>query len=132
MSKAFALIPTLEPILPKPIIPRVFPANSTPINFFLSHFLSSLRDLWAYGISLAAAIIIPIVCSVAAKVLPVGALTTKIPLLEAASRSMLSTPTPALPTTLSLFALESSSSPTGVPLLVIRASYSGIISRILS
>jgi hypothetical protein len=39
------------------------------------------------------------VCSAAAIVLPVGALTTMIPARVAASRSTLSTPTPARPIT---------------------------------
>ena len=40
-------------------------------------------------------------CSAAAIVFPVGALTTVIPARVAASRSTLSTPTPARPTTTS-------------------------------
>ena len=72
------------------------------------------------------------VCSVAARVFPVGALTTRIPLLEASSISMLSTPTPALPITLSFFPLSISSFVTGVPLLVIIASNSGTMERTFS
>ena len=46
------------------------------------------------------------VCSAAATVLPVGALTTAMPALVAASKSMLSTPMPARPTTCSFFAVS--------------------------
>ena len=48
--------------------------------------------------------IIAIVCSVAARVLPSGALATMIPFRVAASTSMLSTPTPARPMNFIFFA----------------------------
>jgi hypothetical protein len=67
------------------------------------------------------------VCSAAAIVLPVGALTTVIPARVAASRSTLSTPTPARPMTTSRAPAEMSSASTWTWLRTMSASYSGRI-----
>ena len=61
-------------------------------------------------------------CSAAAIVLPVGALTTTIPARVAASRSTLSTPTPARPMTTSRLPAAMSSASTWTWLRTIRAS----------
>ena len=63
-----------------------------------------LRLAFACGMLRASDSIIAIVCSVAARVLPSGALATMIPFRVAASTSILSTPTPARPMNFSFFA----------------------------
>ena len=69
------------------------------MNRFRSHCRSRVRLAWAWGIQRAAAKSSPRACSAAARVFPSGALTTRIPRRVAAFTSMLSTPTPARPTT---------------------------------
>jgi len=66
---------------------------------------------------------IPRVSSVAARVLPVGALRTIMPFLLAASMLILSTPTPALPMIFSLPGFSMRLAEMLVPLLVMIASY---------
>jgi len=95
------------------------------MNLFLSH-LPSLSELFARGIFLAAANMMPIVSSVAASVLPVGAFITIIPFLLAASTLIFSIPTPARPIILNLPGFSRMPAVMLVPLLVINASYSPI------
>ncbi len=71
-------------------------------------------------------------CSAAAIVLPVGALTTVIPARVAASRSTLSTPTPARPMTISRVPAAIRSASTLTWLRTTSASYSGRIAAISS
>jgi len=88
------------PILPRPTMPRVLPRNSTPVK--APRFHSPRRsEASAAAMRRATAYSSASVCSAAAIVLPVGALTTVTPARVAASRSTLSTPTPARPTTIS-------------------------------
>ena len=96
------------------------------MNFerFHSPFFS---DAVACGIFLARAIIMAMVCSVAASVLPSGALETIMPFFVAASQSMLSTPTPARPMYFILSAASMIRAVTCVPDRTISASYSPMI-----
>ena len=88
------------PILPSPTIPSVRPRSSSPVN--CARFHSPRRtDASAAAIRRATPYSSARVCSAAAMVLPVGALTTTIPARVAASRSTVSTPTPARPMTAS-------------------------------
>ena len=77
--------------------PRAAPAScsrsSVPMNAFRSHRPACI-EASAGAMLRARASIIPTVCSAAAMVLPVGALSTSTPCRVAASRSMLSTPDP--------------------------------------
>ena len=68
-------------------------------------------------------------CSAAAIVLPVGALTTVIPARVAASRSTLSTPTPARPMTWRRVPAATIPASTWTWLRTISASYSGRIAQ---
>ncbi len=79
MSIAIARLASSRPIRPKPTIPSVFSFSSLPMNFerFHSFFF---RLAFACGILRASESIIAIVCSVAARVFPSGALATMIPL----------------------------------------------------
>ena len=120
-----AILATSNPILPSPSSPSVFPRSSVPTNAFRSHRPSCI-EASAREMLRASAIIIPTVCSAAAMVLPVGALSTSTPCRVAASRSMLSTPTPARPTTLRRRAASSTSAVTLVSLRTTSASTSAI------
>ena len=83
--------------------PSVLPRSSTPTNCERFHS-PPCSDAFASGMWRASASISAIVCSAVAIVLPSGALTTMTPRCVAASRSMLSTPTPARPTACSCLA----------------------------
>ena len=89
-------------------MPSVLPLSSVPCSDFFSHFpacISSLaRPMWRAMASIKAR-----VCSATAMALAPGVFITAMPLRVAASRSMLSTPTPARPITRSLWACSSSS-----------------------
>ncbi len=85
---------------PSPMMPSVLPMSSTP-PYLLRSQRPSLRAACACGMLRAQAISMATVCSAALSTLLVGALTTMMPRLVAASMSTLSTPTPARPTTLS-------------------------------
>ena len=124
--KARALSATLEPILPNPMIPSVFSKSSTPMNSFGAHFLFFNAKL-ACGMFRERAIIKAIVCSAVVIILPSGAFMTMIPFLPAAAKSILSTPTPALPITLRLSAISIISATTLVALRTIKPSYSGMM-----
>ena len=121
MPKACARLVTSRPILPSPTVPKTLPYNSTPIKSSRcqSRFLSEMP---AGTMLRAKANNSAMVCSAAAIVFPSGVLRTNIPFRVAASTSMLSTPTPARPITLSCFAASITSAVTLVPLLISRAS----------
>ena len=127
IPKALHLLTTCEPILPIPITPRVLFLSSTPINFFFSH-LPSLTDLSAIDILRAMLKINPIVCSATVTDVDSGELTTMIPFSVAASRSMLSTPTPALAMICKLSAFLIMSLVNFVRLLTIIPLYSWMVS----
>ena len=122
IPNASATSATCEPILPIPIMPRVFLYNSVPVNLERSH-LPSFVEQAAGAMFLAIASIRAIVCSDAAIVLPSGEFTTIIPFWVADSRLMLSTPTPARPIILRFFPASIILGVTFVWLLTISASY---------
>ena len=118
---ALTIEATLLPTLPNPIMPIFLLNTSLPVSLALSH-LPALMEESAAGICLIIDSIMAIVCSEAATVLPSGELSTTIPLSVAASTSILSTPTPALPITFSLSASKINSLVTFEVLLIIKAS----------
>ena len=110
-------------------MPSVLPRSSTPVN--CDRFHSPRRiDASAAAVRRASPYSSASVCSAAAIVLPVGALTTVIPARVAASRSTLSTPTPARPMTTSRVPAAISSASTLTWLRTTSASYSGRIAAI--
>ena len=121
ISSALARFAISCPIRPKPTIPRTLSFSSTPIN--CERFHSPLfTDALACGILRASEKIIASVCSHAARVFPEGAFATITPRFVAASRSILSTPAPALPINFSLSAASITLAVTCVPLLTRSAS----------
>src|SRR5262245_18537355 len=107
-SKATTRIPnarpyraTCPPTLPRPTMPSVLPSSSTPTFVERSHFPARI---WASAraISRALARRRAKACSAADVTLPSGAFMTMTPRRLAASTSMLSTPIPARPMSLSL------------------------------
>ncbi len=121
ISRPRARSATAMPILPRPMMPRVRPRSSTPVKELRFH--SPFRsDASAAAVLWARASMSVIVCSAAETVLPVGALTTTMPALVAASRSTLSTPTPARPMTIIRVALAMMSAVTLTWLRTNRAS----------
>ena len=123
----FALAATSAPILPRPMTPSVLFFNSTPMNDLRSH-CPFFNELNAWGIFRANAVNIAIVCSAAEFVLPSGALTTMMPCSVAASKSILSTPTPARPIIFRLLAASITSRVTCVWLRTSNASKPLILS----
>ena len=122
MSNAFARIATSPPMRPSPISPSVFPRTSAPDDDFSqrpSRIAASNFGTWRTKASNSAN-----VCSATLTELPPGVLMTRTPRLVASSRSMLSTPTPARPTTRKCGALSISSGVTFVALRTINASAS--------
>ncbi len=116
------------PILPSPMIPSVRPRSSRPVN--AERFHSPRRtDASAGAIRRASPYSSASVCSAAAIVLPVGALTTVMPARVAASRSTLSTPTPARPMTTRRVPAAISEASTWTWLRTMSASYSGRIAH---
>ena len=98
ISKPFARRATALPILPRPMMPSVRCRSSLPVKRPRSH--SPVRsDASAAGTWRRSASISAMVCSAAAMVLPVGALTTITPARVAAPRSIRSVPTEATPIT---------------------------------
>ena len=85
-------------------------------------------DALAAAVLRAVASMSAMVCSAADTTLESGALHTMMPRSVAASRSMLSTPTPARPIILSLVPASMTSRVTVVAERTMSASYSGIIS----
>src|SRR5438552_10206966 len=111
-------------MLPSPIRPSTLPRTSTPVNLERVHS-PRLTEASAWGMLRAKANRSPIVCSAAAMMLPRGALTPRMPLAVAAGTSMLSTPTPARPTTLRLRPASSTRAVTLVSLRTTSASKPG-------
>src|SRR5712692_9662921 len=110
---------------PRPISPRFLPRTSVPaaLDFSQRPSLKALssRGTWRASDSKSAK-----VCSATLTAFPPGVLMTRTPRRVASSRSMLSTPTPARPTTRSRGAFSRSSGVTLVALRTIRASASAI------
>ena len=94
MANATAATPC--EILPKPISPNLLPLNSVPLSNFFSHN-PSLSPRSPLGICLQDARRWPMVSSTTLLVEACGVLQTTIPDFVAACKSILSTPTPALP-----------------------------------
>src|ERR1700733_6885068 len=117
---------TMRPMLPIPTTPRVLPKTSAPVKLLRSH-TPALRLALAAGILRAIAIIIEIACSAVVTLLPWGLFITTMPRRVAASRSTLSTPTPARPITLSESAFSMISRVTVVELRINRASYGAMM-----
>ena len=114
ISNACARRATSCPMRPRPTSPRVLLFNSIPPNSFLRHS-PARTEAEAAGTLRANANISAKACSATLTALPPGVFSTSTPRRVAASRSMLSTPTPARPTTFSLGAASSSSAVTFVP-----------------
>ena len=87
-------------------MPSVLPRSSLPMNFFFSHLPARVEAL-ACGMWRAMASISASVCSATEMALPPGVFITSTPAAVAASRSTLSTPTPARPMTRSFGAFAS-------------------------
>ncbi len=101
MPKARARLATSIPMRPSPTMPSVLPRSSVPCSVFFSHLparvVVSARERCRASESIS-----PKVCSATATALPPGVFITTMPRRVAASRSMLSTPTPARPITRSV------------------------------
>ena len=112
---------TSMPMRPRPSTPRVLPRSSLPCNDFFSHLpaciRASARHRWR-----AIASIMASACSATATAFAPGVFMTAMPLRVAASRSMLSTPTPARPITRNFLACSSRASSTCTADRTIRAS----------
>src|SRR5579883_1956146 len=124
MSKASARTATSLPMRPSPIKPSVLPRNSVCPALDFSQRPSCMA-LSSRGTCRARASISANVCSATLTELPPGVLITRMPRFVASSRSMLSTPTPARPTTRSFGAFASSSAVTFVALRTMSASAPG-------
>ena len=98
MPKALARWATSVPMRPKPMMPRVLSASSTPVHCLRSHRPAFSAAL-ATGMLRAWASSMAMVCSAVESVLDCGAFTTITPRSVAASVSTLSRPMPARPTT---------------------------------
>jgi hypothetical protein len=96
---------TIEPMLPQPMTPSVLLVISTPMKRFFSH-LPAWVEASACGICRASASMSVIACSAVVIELPNGVFITMMPLAVAAGMSTLSTPMPARPITLRLFAFS--------------------------
>eukprot|EP00162_Nutomonas_longa_P009149 comp19051_c0_seq1/m.35266 comp19051_c0_seq1/g.35266 ORF comp19051_c0_seq1/g.35266 comp19051_c0_seq1/m.35266 type:complete len:544 (+) comp19051_c0_seq1:535-2166(+) len=131
MPRLWHVAATLRPMWPRPRMPIVFPATSTPVYFLRSHFPAFI-EACAAGTFLASDMSSEIVISAADAVFPPGVFMTMIPRLVAASMSTLSTPVPARPMICSFFPRSMMSLVTVVPDRTISASYSGIIRSISS
>ena len=127
MPKARHRRATWVPIRPRPMTRSRFPESCMPMNRLRFHSPDA-TEFHAWGTFRTRESIMARVCSVAARVFPVGALITTIPRRLAAARSMLSTPTPALATARSFFAAPSTSPSRGVPLRVSMPSASATAS----
>src|SRR5271157_3834808 len=124
ISKAFARLTTSRPMLPRPMMPSVLPRSSLPMSFFFSHLPARVEAL-AWGMRRAMASISARVCSATETALPPGVFITSTPASVAASRSTLSTPTPARPMTRRLGACSSTAAFTCTALRTRSASASG-------
>src|SRR2546425_3759572 len=124
------ILATWPPILPaSPIIPIFFPCNSRPINSFLIH-LPSFISRSAKLIVRNRDSIRPTVNSATLTVGAPGVLRTLMPASLAALRSILSSPTPALPMILRFRATLTISASILVRPRTITISYSGIFGRV--
>ena len=94
---------TIEPTLPQPMTPSVLPVSSTPMKRDFSH-LPAWVERSAAGNWRASANIIAMACSAVVIELPKGVFMTTMPRWVAAGTSILSTPMPARPITLSFLA----------------------------
>src|SRR5215472_4230229 len=121
MPKARARRATSIPIRPSPTIPNVLPRSSVPCSDFFSHLPACIHS-FARHTCRAIASIMASVCSATATAFAPGVFITAIPLRVAASRSMLSTPTPARPITRNLCACSSSPASTCTAERTINAS----------
>ena len=92
-------------MLPQPMTPSVLLVISTPMKRFFSH-LPAWVEASACGICRASASMSVIACSAVVIELPNGVFITMMPLAVAAGMSTLSTPMPARPITLRLFAFS--------------------------
>src|SRR5437899_9739803 len=125
ISRPWARLATSDPTLPRPMTPRVLPRISVPMKFARVHS-PRFTDASACGTERASEHRRAIVCSAAATMLPRGALTTRMPRRVAAGTSMLSTPTPARPTTRSFLPASMIGAVTRVSLRTTSASKSGM------
>ncbi len=121
IPKPCILRATSRPTFPTPTTPSVLPSSSVPEKLLRSH-APPLSEADACGICRATASSIAHVCSAVEIVLPSGALRTSTPLRVAASRSTLSTPTPARPITFRLGAASRRPAVIVVPLRMIQPS----------
>ena len=128
IPKARARSATSLPMRPRPTMPRVLSASSTPSHRLRSH-RPATRAAWAWGTLRAWASSSAIVCSAAETMFDCGALTTITPRAVAASTSTLSRPMPARPMTSRRSAASSSSRSTVVAERMIRAAALPISSR---
>ena len=121
IPKARQRCATSWPTRPAPTRPSVRPRSSAPLKRPRSH--SPRRtEASAPGTPRTTESISASVSSAADTVLPAGALSTAMPRSVAASRSILSTPTPARPITFRLWASANMSESTFVALLTIKPS----------
>ena len=123
IPSAAARAATARPMRPKPMIPSVFPCSSAPMKRLRSQF-AAFTLLFACATLRASDTSKAIVCSAVVIVFPSGAFITTIPRVVAAGTSMLSTPTPARPTTRSFSALSIKLAVTFVSLRTTRPSQS--------
>ena len=107
-------------------MPMVLLKTSLPSRAFFSH-LDCFMNMFACGMLRVRAIIMAMVCSPVVTVLPPGVFMTTMPCLLAAGMSMLSTPAPARPMTLSFFPAEMISGVALVAERTTRPSYSPMI-----
>ena len=131
MPKAIARLATSVPIRPMPQIPSSFPISSEPVRIFRSQ-RPSFIERSARATGRAPQRMCVNVNSAVALVFPPGVFITMIPRSVAASMSMLSTPTPARPTTFSFGAAAMTSSVILVSERTATASTSATSSRIFS
>ena len=120
IPKARARSATSLPMRPRPAMPSVLSASSTPSQRLRSQ-RPATSAAWAWGTLRAWASSSAMVCSAADTMLLCGALTTITPRRVAASVSTLSRPIPARPTTSRSLPAASTSSVTVVAERMIRA-----------
>ena len=110
---------------------KVLPLNSAPLSSLRSHFPSRIPDAPRTTARVPQSICVK-VNSAVAMVLPPGVFITITPFSVAACTSMLSTPTPALPTALSFEATSNTSFEILVSLRTIIAETSRACSKTCS
>ena len=116
---------TSTPIRPRPTTPAVFSVSSTPVYFERFHSPPRSASL-AAGTRRATANSSATACSAALTMFDSGAFTTMTPRVVAAATSTLSSPIPALATTLSFLAAASASASIFVADRTITASTSAM------